>query len=349
MPQPLVEVFKLQRGEPEETEENDFPHTRNKRKILTNSRRRAPSWGWARTGLEPEVSVYVYQQPFDAILDLGSNVSLIDEEICDDLCLGITPFNCDLPHCVGIQGAKMTKSVLNIIGWVEIELGVPGLGCLVARLWVVKSLVDRGMPIVLGSHQVKRTLAQVNAARIDCWPQPWKHIYERCISSEWYRDECSEVMTDSDSDSFELVPNDHPLLKSPTSMDAMLEQLELPAPSWEEQVKRVEEKISTIESTALKGIQGPSIKACMTPSAKVLLPPPRIMEELQQSQEGDELSVFTNLVVPEGFAEEATSPTCNHKELAPSVTHTVRLPSFPIVSCRVTPTGNATLYLQWEQ
>ena len=37
----LEEVFKLQGGEPEETEENDSPHTRNKRKILTNSRKRA--------------------------------------------------------------------------------------------------------------------------------------------------------------------------------------------------------------------------------------------------------------------------------------------------------------------
>ena len=161
----------------------------------------------------------------------------------------------------------MTKSVLNIIGWVEIELGVPGLGCLVTRLWVVKSLVDRGMPIVLGSHQIKRILAQANVARIDCWPQPWKYIYEGCLSSEWYKDECSEVLTDSDSDSFELVPDDHPLLKYPTSMDAMLEQLELSAPSWEEQIKRVEEKISKSESTALKGIQKPPTEACVTPSA----------------------------------------------------------------------------------
>ena len=208
------------------------------------------------------------------------------------------------------------------------------------------------MPIILGSHQIKRILAQANVARIDCWPQPWKYIYKGCISSEWYKDECSEVLTDSsdsDTDSFELVPDDHPLLSYPQNMDAMLEQLELPDLSWDEQVKRVEEKISKSESTALKGIKGPSAKACVTPFAKDLLPPPRIMEELQQSQQGDEISVFTNLVVPEGLAKEATSPTCNPKELAPSVTHTVRLPSYPTVSCRVTPSGDATLNLQWEQ
>ena len=73
------------------------------------------------------------------------------------------------------------------------------------------------------------------------------------------------------------------------------------------------------------------------------------MEELQQSHQGDEISMFTNLVAPEGLAKEATSPTCNSKELAPSVTHTVRLPSFPTVSCRVTPSGDATPNLQWEQ
>ena len=247
----------------------------------------------------------------------------------------------------------MTNSILNIIGWIETELGVPGLGCLVARLWVVKSLVAQGMPIVLGSHQIKRILAQANVARIDCWPQPWKHIYERCISSEWYRDECSEVLSESgesDTSSFELVPDDHPLLRYPTSMDAMLEQIELLDLDWEEQVKRVEEKIIKSKSTALKGIPESSAKACVTPSAIALLTPPRIVEELQQSQEGDEKSVFTNLVsAPEGLAEEATSPTCNQKELAPAVTPTVRLPCFPTVSYRVTPTGEATLSLQWEQ
>ena len=64
----------------------------------------------------------------------------------------------------------MTKLILNIKGWVETELEVPGLGCLVARLWVVKSLVSKGMLIILGSHQIKRILARANVARIDCLP-----------------------------------------------------------------------------------------------------------------------------------------------------------------------------------
>ena len=49
------------------------------------------SWGWTRTGLEPEVVVHVNDQPLDAILDLGSNVSLIDREISDDLNVTLTP------------------------------------------------------------------------------------------------------------------------------------------------------------------------------------------------------------------------------------------------------------------
>ena len=73
--------------------------------------------------------------------------------------------------------------------------------------------------------------------------------------SEWYRDECSEVLTDSDSDSFELVPDDHPLLRYPTSMDAMLEQIELPDLDLEEKVKRVEEKIRKVRALLSKEFQ----------------------------------------------------------------------------------------------
>ena len=63
-------------------------------------------------------------------------------------------------------------------------------------------------------------------------------------------------------------------------MNAMLEQIELPDLDWEEQVKRVEEKIRKSESTALKRIPESSAKACVTPSTIALLTPPRIVEEL---------------------------------------------------------------------
>ena len=55
-----------------------------RRKELTGRRMTNP-WGWARTGMEPEVLVYVNNHPLDAILDLGCNVSFIDQEISDDL------------------------------------------------------------------------------------------------------------------------------------------------------------------------------------------------------------------------------------------------------------------------
>ena len=123
---------------------------------------------------------------------------MVDQEICEDLGLGVTKFQCDLPQCVGIEGAKVSKSIINIKGWVEIELGVLGLTCLTTRLWVTKSLFNKGIPIVLGSHQIKKIFAEANVDRIKFWPQPWKDIYERCARSQWYSDMCSEDLSDSE-------------------------------------------------------------------------------------------------------------------------------------------------------
>ena len=118
------------------------PQTPHRRKSTVNSpHRRIPSWGWTRTGLEPEVVVHVNNQPLDAILDLGSNVSLIDQEITDDMNVELNPFTCDVSQCVSIEGVKVTNSKIKVIGWVEIELGLVGIGCLVTRLWVARQFV----------------------------------------------------------------------------------------------------------------------------------------------------------------------------------------------------------------
>ena len=61
-------------------------------------------WGWARTGLEPEVLVHINNHPQDAILDLGSDVSLIDQELIDDLTLTVNPFVCDVPQAASLRG-----------------------------------------------------------------------------------------------------------------------------------------------------------------------------------------------------------------------------------------------------
>ena len=59
----------------------------------TTATRRSKTVGWTRTGLEPEVVVYVNNQPLDAILDLGSNISIIDREIVDESKSKTNPFH----------------------------------------------------------------------------------------------------------------------------------------------------------------------------------------------------------------------------------------------------------------
>ena len=73
-------------------------------------------WGWARTGLKPEIVVYVNNQPHDAILDLGSDVSLIDQEITDDLAVTVHSFICDVPQSVSLRCRELNVAVSNVIG-----------------------------------------------------------------------------------------------------------------------------------------------------------------------------------------------------------------------------------------
>lgn len=64
----------------------------------------------------------------------------------------------------------------------------------------------------------------------------------------------------------------------------------------------------------------------------------------------DEQSVFANLASQlEGLAAEAETSSCNLKVIAPPAQSSVRLPPCPSVSCRITPTGETVLSLQWEQ
>ena len=155
------------------------------------------------TGLEPEVLVHINNHPQDAILDLGSDVSLIDQELIDDLALIVDPFVCDVPQAVSLRGrGDLHVAVSNVIGWVELELGILGIGCLPIRLFVAKHLINKGVQVVLGSQIIKKIFAQANVKKIDCWQEPWRLIYEGCINRKW----CTEELTDSDSDhDFEVV------------------------------------------------------------------------------------------------------------------------------------------------
>ena len=292
-----------------ESEEPQLPTWRGSR--LNSPPKKADSWGWARTGLEPEVVVYVNNQLMDAILDLCSSVSLIDREITDDLNVKLTPYIHDVPQCVSVEGLKFTNSVINIVGWVEIELGVLGMGCLTTRLWVTHSLFNKGVPIVLGSHQIKQILAQANINRMNCWQQPWRYIYEGCVEVKWYSDRCDEELSDSDS-SFEVLPKDR--CQCP---DRMLERLRVSTPTWEEQIRKAEELIERSGSTALKGISGPleepDGQEDSIPAAQVVHPLPRVVE-MYPGKDGDESSVFANLTKElDGPAAEAQTSPCNLK------------------------------------
>ena len=295
-----------------ESEEPQLPTRRRSR--VNSPPKKADSWGWARTGLEPEVVVYVNNQPMDAILDLSSSVSLIDREITDNMNVKFTPYIHDVPQCVSVEGLKFTNSVINIVGWVDIEFSVLGIGCLTTRLWVTNSLFNKGVPIVLGSHQIKQILAQANLKRMDCWQQPWRQMYEGCAEGKWYSGRCDEELSDSDN-SFEVLPKE--MCQCP---DRMLERLRVLTPTWEEQIRKAEELIERSGSTTLKGIPGPleepDGQEDSIPAAQVVHPLPRVVE-MCPGKDGDESSVFANLTKElDGPAAEAQTSPCNSKVIA---------------------------------
>ena len=62
---------------------------------------------------------------------------------------------------------------------------------------------------------------------------------------------CSEDLTGSDQseeESFDIIP---PVSSSPNNMDTLLDKMEVPQLTWEDEVKRVEEKLSGVKCTAL--------------------------------------------------------------------------------------------------
>ena len=171
-----------------------------------------------------------------------------------------------MPQCVSIEEGKLTNSVLNIIGWIEIELGILGVGPIQTGLWVTDNLISKGVPIVLGSHQIKQILAQANTQRMDCWQQPWKSVYQ------WYCHYCEEELSSSEV-SFEMLP----------SPDVALERLRVSTPPWEEEEEKVKQSIAKSGSTGLKGIPGPleepDGQEGSAPAAIMVYPLPRLVEE----------------------------------------------------------------------
>ena len=117
--------------------------------------------------------------PFDTLVDMSANYSMIDSRLCEYLHLNVTPFQYDIPYCMGIEGACMTKSIIAILGWIEMEIGVPSLGLATVRLCVADTMSSKGTPFILGSNQIKRIFSQVNVETTNSWPQPWRSMYYR--------------------------------------------------------------------------------------------------------------------------------------------------------------------------
>ena len=97
---------------PSQKEEQEETHLLRSQKEPQH--RKKHSWGWARTGLEPEVVVYVNDQPLDALLDLGCEASFIDQEISDDLGVKVNPYDCAISQCVGIEVSPCTVSTSSL-------------------------------------------------------------------------------------------------------------------------------------------------------------------------------------------------------------------------------------------
>ena len=324
----------------------------------TNPGQEDHSRGWARTGLEPETMVYINFVPYDVIVDTGSSFSTMDVKICESLNLNVHPFSHDISHYNGVEGASIIGSTISILGWVEAELGINYMGCILAKFWITDCLHDKAIPLVIGSHHIRKIFAQANLDKIDCWPKPWKSVYEWHLVSRWHEKECSEDLYDSDDyeeEDYSFQPKllvrkaNSPVNSLSGSWSDILAGIEL---NIEEDLAEVEEekqsKLKLPSNT--QGIPDSDLEseqeACSAPSA--MDGPPPIKEEAEL-QGGDDKSVFNPLAEEsKNTAEEVSDPTCNQEDSAKAEPFTVQLSPIPTLSCKITPTGATILSFQWD-
>ena len=233
--------------------------------------------------------------PFDAILDVGSTISTVDVTVCEYLKIPIRPFVCDFILSSGIEGALMTKAHVAVMGWIEVEVGILGLGYILARFWVTDCNYDKCVPVVLGSHQIKKVYAHARVEIIKYWPAPWKDLYEWNAVNKWHGYGCNEDSNDLyDSDDYEeddycignlFEGSQSKQVAKSSSISSADSWLELPMEEESEEsvMERVEAQIAYSSSTALKGV------------------PPRIAEAYQEflvagaPQEEDPVQMCLNL------------------------------------------------------
>ena len=110
----------------------------------------------------------------------------------------VNPFSRDISHYVSVEGASMVSSTIAILRWVEVELGISYMGCILARFWITDCLKDKAIPLVIGSHQIKKIFNEANLDKIDEWPKPWKTVYEWYLVSTWHEKGCYDDLYDSD-------------------------------------------------------------------------------------------------------------------------------------------------------
>ena len=126
---------------------------------------------------------------------------------------------------------------------------------------------------------------------------------------------------------------------SNSSLDSWLKQIEYPTPHEEvEGNQDSEEGIPDLVSDE---------NGNLTPAAQEECSLPSVTQE-HSGNGGGELSVFTNLASQsEGQAAEAGLPACSIEVPTPPTPQFGKLTSYPLVSCRVTPSGEAVFNLQW--
>ena len=280
---------------------------------------------------------------------MNSDYSVIDSDLCRYLQLDVTPFQYDIPLCMGVEGVCMTKSIVAILGWVDLKVGIASLGLANLRFWVADTISCKGTPFIIGTNQIKRIFNQVDTADADNWPQPWRSMHYRFFYGNW-SDSYSEDLYDSENydteeeDSFEALCRSEAQnapSTSNSSLDSWLKEIEYPTPH--EEVEGNQDKEEGIPDLVSDD------NGNLTPAAQEECSLLSVTQE-HSDNGGGELSVFTNLASQsEGQAAEAGLPACNPEVSIPPTPQFGKLTSYPFVSCRVTPSGETVFNLQWVE
>ena len=280
---------------------------------------------------------------------MNSDYSMIDSDLCRYLQLDVTPFQYDIPLCMGVEGVCMTKSIVAILGWVDLKIGITSLGLANLRFWVADAISCKGTPFIISTNQIKRIFNQVDTADADNWPQPWRSMHYRLFYGNW-SDSYYEDLYDSENydteeeDSFEALCKFEAQSAPSTSdgsLDSWLKEIEYPTPH--EEVEGNQDKEEGIPDLVSDD------NGNLTPAAQGECSLFSVTQE-HSNNGGGELSVFMNLASQsEGQAAEAGLPACNPEVQTPPTPQFGKLTSYPFVSCRVTPSGETVFNLQWVE